>query len=265
MGRWRDNFKPVLTSCAESYARSSLLKGGARGDHFLDLSAIAARCGFRDNAEEWLREGVKGTLSYGYRKDDTLMRLADVLHRVNRHRPEKAFLRSAAVLEMIKWMHHVSDGAITQEFPQEFFPVVLDADRPAALDLLRFYYKRFGRWQANACAKTYILSSSGSDPEYLWALSSVLHPNESLKCRQHIAGLPAVLSSSTGSSVPLSSAWRLHRHFNESGALAGGHEGTGLPTGNASVGQRTRRLARRPEADLSGWRCGNRGPSDWTL
>ncbi len=131
------------------------------------------------------------------------MRLADVLRRVNRHRPERAFSRSAAVLEMIKWMHHVSDGAITQEFPQEFFPVVLNTDRSAALDLLRFYYKRFGRWQANACAKTYILSSNSGDPEYLWALASLLHPNESLQCRQHIAGLPAVSSSSTGSSVPL--------------------------------------------------------------
>lgn len=203
-GAMRHNLKPVLTSCAASYARSSLLKGGARGDHFLELSAIAARCGFRDNAEEWLREGVNGTLSYGYRKDDTLMRLADVLRRVNRHRPEKAFSRSAAVLEMIKWMHHVSDGAITQEFPQEFFPVVLDADRPAALDLLRFYYERFGRWQANDCTKTYILSCKSGDPEYLWALASLLHPNESLKCRQHIAGLPAVSSSSTGHSVSLS-------------------------------------------------------------
>ncbi|MCE5268429.1 MAG: hypothetical protein LLG00_11135 [Planctomycetaceae bacterium] len=200
----RHNLRPVLVSCAESYAKASKLKGGSRGGHFLELSAITARCGFRDDAEQWLQEGVNGTLSYGYSKDTTLLNLADVLRRVNRHRPEKALARSAAILELIKWMPSVSDGRETQNFPQESFPVVLDADRPAGLDLLRFYYERFGRWQANECAKTYILSCNGGDPEYLWALASLLHPNESHKCRQHILGLQAVASSNTGSSVPWS-------------------------------------------------------------
>lgn len=204
LGAMRHNLQPVLANCAESYAGSSNLKGGSRGDHFLELSAIAARCGFRDNAEEWLREGVNGTLSYGYRKDATLMKLADVLRRVNRYRPEKALTRSAAVLEMIKWMHNVTDGSMTNEFPQEFFPIVLNFDRPAALDLVRFYYERFGRWRANECTKTYILSRNDGDPEYLWALASVLHPNESLNCRQHIAGLRAIASSNDCSNVPWS-------------------------------------------------------------
>jgi len=195
LGATRHNLQPVLVNCAESYARSTKLKGGSRGGHFLELSAIAARCGFRDNAEEWLQEGVNSTLSYGYRKDNTLMTLADVLRRVNRHKREKAFARSAAVLEMIKWMPNVTDGSITRDFPQEFFPVVLNADRQAGLNLLRVYYERFGRWQANECAETCILSCNGGDPEYLWALASLLHPNESLKCRQHIVGLPACASA----------------------------------------------------------------------
>ena len=200
----RYNLRPILASCAESYTRASKLKGGSRGAHFLELSAIAARCGFRDDAERWLREGVNGTLSYGYCKDTTLMKLGDVLRRANKHKPEKAFARSADVLELIKWMPHVSDGRETQYFPQQFFPVVLDADRHAGLDLLRFYYERFGRWQANDCTKTYILSCNSGDPEYLWALASLLHPNESLKCRQHIVDHSATDSSIRTGVVPWS-------------------------------------------------------------
>ena len=83
----RHNLKAILVNCAESYANATKLKGGSRGDHFLELSAIAAQCGFRDDAENWLREGVNGTLSYGYRKDTTLMNLADVLRaRINSSR-----------------------------------------------------------------------------------------------------------------------------------------------------------------------------------
>jgi hypothetical protein len=195
----RSRLKPILSACAKSYDEALSLKGGARGDHFLTIAALAARCGYQSTADTWMRRGVKASLAYGYRKDITLENLADIVEILDKYQPEKTLARCAAILEMVKWMPSVTDGRDTQHFAQHLIPIVTQNNRSAALALLRGYYNHFAKWQANESLNIYLLSRSGGDAEFLWALAALLDPNESVAARQHIAKLGTASAQSSGS------------------------------------------------------------------
>ena len=185
----RAQLRPVFLDCARSYDDALSLKGGARGDHFLTLAALAAKCGFKNDASEWLRRGIRTSLAYGYHKDVTLENLIDVLALLGKHHPGKVLSSSAAILEMIKWLPYATDGRSTKHFAQYLLPTILTYNRAAALEVLRTYYDEFAKWQADESVTKYILARDNGDPEFLWALCGLLDPNESLEPRQHVSDL----------------------------------------------------------------------------
>lgn len=131
----------LLRICEEKFKKSTLLKGSSRSDHFLRLALIAARCGFKSNAEEWLQYGIKSTLVYGYHKDIALFHLIDIMEMLNKHEPDLALERCADILEMVDWMPHLTDGKETTYLPQNIFEQVAKVNTNAALHLLRIYAK----------------------------------------------------------------------------------------------------------------------------
>lgn len=189
---------PILRSCAETYEKSTLLKGGSRSDHFIWLSAIMAKCGMRDDAEKWLRYGIRSSQIYGYHKDITLLHLIDILNLVNQRQPKLALERCARVLSMVDWMPHLTDGRETKWFPQKAFAAVLKVNRQAAFDLLTHFSRSIARWKMQDCLEEYILSMEEGDPEYLWCLTELFanhfsedgrHCNQIMETRQHIVDL----------------------------------------------------------------------------
>ena len=196
----RGQLRTVFMDCAKSYDEALSLKGGLRGDHFLTLAALAAKCGYKSDSSLWLKRGIETNLAYGYRKDVTLEKLTDVLNLLGKHRSERVLVSAAAILEMIKWVHNATDGRSTKHFAQYLLPTIITYNRAAALEVLRTYYKEFARWQADESVTKYILARDDGDPEFLWALCGLLDPNESLDVRQHVATLAASVAPDSAKS-----------------------------------------------------------------
>jgi hypothetical protein len=185
----------LLRICEEKFKKSTLLKGGSRSDHFLRLALIAARCGFKSNAEEWLQYGIKSTLVYGYHKDIALFHLIDIMEILNKHEPDLAIERCADILEMVDWMPHLTDGRETRYLPQDIFEEVVKVNTNAALRLLRIYAKKKARWQMQDCLETLIKQNQDGDPTIFWALTSVFannlsedgkYPKQVVNAKQHV-------------------------------------------------------------------------------
>lgn len=177
---------PVLRNCARTYGDALSLKGGERGNHYLALASLAARCGFEGYVDKWLLLGIQTSLAYGYRKDVTLEKLTDLLEIVQQAFPHKVLSGAAAVLEMNCWIPHATDGRCTKHFAQYILPLIQKQNRAAALGILPIYYEEFARWQASESVIKYVLVRDSGDPEFLWALASLLKPNESLPVRSHV-------------------------------------------------------------------------------
>ena len=186
----RTKLAPILNSCASTYEKSTFLKGETRSNHFLKLAAIMAKCGMRKDAEKWLTYGIRSSLIYGYRKDATLSYLIDVMRLVNKHQPEMALERCARVLQMVKWMPHLTDGRRTKEFTREAFSAVLAVNRNAALELLKHISQTEARWKMEECLEEFLMDAANEDAEYLWCLSeSFTNQNVAAKVRQHLMSL----------------------------------------------------------------------------
>lgn len=194
----RPGLVPILKSCAITYESSTLLKGGSRSDHFLQLAALMAKCGMRADAKKWLRYGIRSSLIHGYHKDLTLLYLIDVLKLVNRRQPETALERCARVLSMVRWMPHLTDGRETKYLVKEVFEAVLAVNRRAAFDLLRHFCRTTARWQMQDCLESYIMSATEGDPECLWCLAEIFsnhdsrdgrHCKQIMGIRQHVVDL----------------------------------------------------------------------------
>ena len=194
----RPKLASILRSCAATYEKSTMLKGGSRSNHFVWLAAIMAKCGMRQDAEKWLRYGIRSSLIYGYHKDVALLNLIDVLKLVNQQQPDMALERCARVLWMVAWMPHLTDGRETKWFTQRAFSAVLAVNRRAAFDLLKHLSRSTARWKVQNCLEEYLLSSVDGDPEYLWCLSESFsnyssddgrHCKQIIGTRQHIVGL----------------------------------------------------------------------------
>ncbi|MEA3324591.1 MAG: hypothetical protein U9Q37_05555, partial [Euryarchaeota archaeon] len=185
----------LLQICEEKFKETTLLKGSSRSDHFLRLALIAARCGFKSNAEEWLQYGIKSTLVYGYHKDITLFHLIDIMEMLNKHEPDMAIERCADILEMVDWMPNLTDGKETRYLPQHIFEQFAKVHTNASLRLLRIHAKDKARWQMQDCLETLIKQIQDGDPEILWALTSVFenhfsedgrHPKQVVNAKQHV-------------------------------------------------------------------------------
>lgn len=168
---------PVLRDCASTYTDAKTLKAGSRSEHFLWLSYIAAKSGWRSDAEKWREKATACSLTYGYRKDATLDFLIDVLDLLNEFEPDMTIPRASAILEMVKWMNAATDGRGTKYFEQSAFNVVLKRSREAAFSLIRYYQEHAGRWKMLDCLEKFILSVEDGDPELLWALKDVFSPH----------------------------------------------------------------------------------------
>lgn len=173
----RSRLRPILLDCSRTYRDATALKAGSRSEHFLRLAAIAGRCGWRDDAEAWIDKGIACSLTYGYRKDTTLDNLVDVLELLNRFEPEHGLARSAAILEMVKWMGEATDGRGTKYFEQSVFRVILQTSREAALELIRFFREEIGRWKMLDCLEKYVLARADGDVEVLWTLKDAFAPH----------------------------------------------------------------------------------------
>ncbi|MFZ4766733.1 MAG: hypothetical protein ACOYMN_17415, partial [Roseimicrobium sp.] len=173
----RSRMLPILQSCARTYTEAKALKAGSRSEHFLWLAAVAAKCGWRTEAEKWRAKGACCSLAYGYRKDATLDYLVDVLELLNEHEPEHALRRAAAILELVKWMPYATDNAGTKHFKQSVFAAVLKSNREASFALIRYFREHAGRWQMLDCLEQYCVASKHGDAEVLWALKDVFTPH----------------------------------------------------------------------------------------
>ncbi len=168
---------PILQSCAITYTEEGPLKAGSRSHHFLWLAAIAARCGWRTDAEKWIDKGISCSLTYGYHKDVTIDNLVDVLQVLSRRQPGMALGRCAAILEMVKWMPTVTDGRSTKHFNQSVFDIVLETSREAAFAVIRYFRDHVGRWKMQDCLEEYLCSITGGDLEVLWTLKDAFAPD----------------------------------------------------------------------------------------
>lgn len=194
----RLRLSPILKDCAETYERSTNLKGESRSRHFMRLAAIMAKCGMRDGADEWLRYGIRSSLIYGYHKDVTLLYLIDILNLVNQRQPKLALERCGQVLSMVDWMPHLTDGRETKRFPERAFSAVLSVNRQAAFDLLKHFSRSKARWKMQDCLEEYLLAAADGDPEYLWCLTELFanhfsddgrHCKQIMGTRNHIIEL----------------------------------------------------------------------------
>lgn len=195
---FRSHLHPILECCYKDYKSARNIKGGSRSQHFLWLASIAAKCGFRSDALNWIALGVEATNIYGYHKDITLSRLIDVADLTNKRIPNGALRRAAAILELVKWMGSLTDWKETKYFPQEAFALVLANNRSAALDLIRYYSDHSGRWNMLDCLADYICSKEDGDPDFLWALCELFapnfsdagrHPQQVIRARKHVVQL----------------------------------------------------------------------------
>jgi hypothetical protein len=180
---------PVLSSCAETYEKSTMLKGGCRSDHFIWLSAIMAKCGMHDDSNKWLNYGIKSSLIYGYHKDITLLYLIDVLKLTNQHQPELSLERCARLLSMVDWMPHLTDGRETKNFLEIAFETVLEVNQHAAFELIKSFSQSKSIWQMEDCLEKYLMGMSDGDPEYLWCLAEIFSNHNSqqiMGTRRHI-------------------------------------------------------------------------------
>ncbi|WP_027716778.1 AAA family ATPase [Desulfuromonas sp. TF] len=193
---------PILRDCASTYTDTRSLKAGSRSDHFLWLSYIAAKSGWRADAEKWREKAIACSLTYGYRKDATLDCLIDVLDLLNEFEPALTLPRAAAILEMVKWMNAATDGRGTKHFEQSAFNVVLKRSREAAFSLIRYFREHAGRWKMLDCLEKFILSVETGDPELLWVLKDVFsphfvergrHPKQLERAARHLKDLGARL------------------------------------------------------------------------
>lgn len=194
----RARLLPLLKDCAETYCDALSLKGGARGNHYLALASLAARCGFKACVADWIESGIRTSLAYGYRKDVTLEKLTDVLKIVQETSPAKVLPGAAAILDMNRWIPHATDGRCTKHFAQYVHPLIQSQNRGAALGVLQVYYEEFARWQADESVASFILACEFGDPEFLWALAGILEPNESLEARNNIVSALAKDDSDWG-------------------------------------------------------------------
>ena len=194
----RPKLASILKSCADTYEKSTMLKGGSRSDHFIRLASIMAKCGMRQDAERWLHYGIRSSLIYGDHKDITLLYLIDVLKLVNQRQPDLALERCARVLWMVGWMPQLTDGRETKWFTQRAFSAVLAVNRQAAFDLFTHLARSTARWKMQDCLEEYLLSLVTGDPEYLWCLSESFannfsedgrHCKQIIGTRQHIVDL----------------------------------------------------------------------------
>ncbi|HQO64013.1 MAG TPA: hypothetical protein PK528_10405, partial [Syntrophorhabdus sp.] len=195
---FRPHLHHILECCYNDYKAAWNIKGGSRSQHFLRLASIAAKCGFRSDAHDWIALGVEATNIYGYHKDITLSGLMDVAALTNKRIPNGALRRAAAILELVKWMGSLTDWKETKYFPQKAFALVLVNNRSAALDLVRYYSDHSGRWNMLDCLADYICSRGDGDPEYLWALCELFtpnfseaarHPQQVMRARNHVVEL----------------------------------------------------------------------------
>ncbi len=173
----RSRLLPILRSCAKTYEEATALKSGSRSEHFLRLAAIAGNCGWRTDAERWREKGAACSLTYGSHKDTTIDHLVDVLEMLNVHEPEHGLTRSAAILEMIKWMQAATDNRGTKDFEQSVFRIVLQTSREAAFQLVRFFLHHTGRWKLLDCLEQYCLAVNKCDPQALWTLKDAFTPH----------------------------------------------------------------------------------------
>ena len=194
----RKHITKLLEICEKKFKEHLYLKGSSRSDHFLMLASIAARCNFKNKAEEWLRHGIKSTLIYGSHKDVTLFQLIDILEMLNKHEPDAALERCADILEMVDWMPQLTDSRETRDLPQYIFERVAKVNINAALRLLRTYAKNKARWQMQNCLEIFIKQVQNADPEILWALTSLFanhftedgnHAKQVVNAKQHIIGM----------------------------------------------------------------------------
>ena len=200
----RPSLSLILRNCAETFEKSTMLKGGERSNHFIRLATIMAKCGMREEADKWLQYGIKSSLIYGYHKDVTIWNLIDVLDLVNLRQPERALERCARVLSMVDWMPNLTDGRETKWFPKKAFEAVLKVNQPAAFDLLKHFFRTKARWVTQDCLEEYLLDVTNGDPEYLWCLTELFanhfsddgrHCKQVMGTRQHI--IKMVRESST--------------------------------------------------------------------
>jgi Cdc6-like AAA superfamily ATPase len=191
----RSRLLPILKECAQTYAEKTTLKAGSRCDHFLWLATIAAKCGWRTDAEEWRKKGVACSLTYGYHKDITLDYLVDVLELLNPHEPQHGLQRCASILEMEKWMRQATDDRETTHFKQSIFPIVSATSREAAFALIRFFREYAGRWQMLDCLEKYVEAVKQGDLEVLWTLKDAFtphfvergrHPQQVIRVARHL-------------------------------------------------------------------------------
>lgn len=167
----------ILRSCAKTYEEATALKSGSRCEHFLWLAAIAGKCGWRAEAERWRDKGTASSLTYGYHKDVTIDHLVDVLELLNKHEPEHGLNRSAAILEMAKWMPAATDNRMTKDFEQSVFRIVLQTSREAAFALIRFFREQTGRWKMLDCLEQYCAATKAGDIQTLWTLKDAFTPH----------------------------------------------------------------------------------------
>ena len=196
--RVRPKLDNILKGCATTYEQSTMLKGGRRSNHFTWLATIMAKCGIREDAENWLCYGIRSSLIYGCHKDVTLLYLIDVMKLVNQRRPDLALERCSRVLSMVDWMPHLTDNSETKWFTEEAFSAVLAVNRQAAFELLEHFSKSTVRWKMQDCLEEYLLCAKDGDPEYLWCLSESFSNQDSddgkyckqiIGTRQHIVDL----------------------------------------------------------------------------
>jgi len=207
----RSRMLPILQSCAKTYTEAKALKSGSRSEHFLWLAAVAAKCGWRTEAEKWRAKGACCSLAYGYRKDVTLDYLVDVLELLNEHEPEHALRRAAAILELVEWMPYATDNAGTKHFKQSVFAVVLKSNREASFALIRYFRNNPGRWQMLDCLEQYCVASKNCDAEVLWALKDAFTPHFH-ECGRHskqvARSVQALRDLGQQSDVSAHSAWK---------------------------------------------------------
>ncbi|MFC1588186.1 AAA family ATPase [Planctomycetota bacterium] len=193
----KTRIRPILNDCANTYHQALSLKAGSRSNHFLWLAAIAASCGWREDAEHWKEKGTRCSLTYGYRKDSTIDYLIDVLELLTEYEPEHGLKRSAAILELAKWMGAATDGSETKHFDQEVFHIVLKLNRKASFECISFF-RESSRWKMLECLEQYVVSIDEGDPEILWTLKDVFtphyadsgrHPKQVLRVTQHLRDL----------------------------------------------------------------------------
>src|SRR3954447_5418350 len=168
-----EHLKPLLDAIHGKIA-DNVFATYERSTQLLRTAELAARVGLTARARSWRDEGVRAARGYGVRKDHTLDTLIDAAKIVDTFDLDGTPARLADILGWCRWMDHLTDGKGTKWFFHYAFALALGHDGRVAVNLVRTYAQRLGKWRYSASLADLLQHYDGNRPRLAFVLAECI-------------------------------------------------------------------------------------------